>query len=189
MGNGWEWLLKLCRAHFPDPLTRTAATMAEPARPVEAAPPALRSARSLARLLDSSLRIPGTSFRIGLDPILGLIPGIGDFAGVLLSTSILFSAARVGVPGATLLRMGVNIGLEAVIGTIPLIGDLFDAGWRANVRNVRLMEAHLADPAVSSRANARWLRTLAAGIGAALILIVGAAGWLVVTLLQALGFG
>lgn len=152
-------------------------------------PPGLRRAQSLARVLDTAIGIPGTRFRIGLDPIIGLIPGFGDVAGVLLSLSILFSAARLGVPWATLLRMGANIGLEALIGTIPLLGDLFDAGWRANVRNVRLMEAFLADLVRTSRSGNRWLVAVAAGIGAVLVAVVGGAAWLIVTALGLLGFG
>ena len=153
------------------------------------APPALRSARSLARALDTAIGVPGTRFRVGLDPIIGLIPGIGDFAGVLLSISILFNAARLGVPRATLLRMGANIGLEAVIGTIPLLGDLFDFGWRANARNVRLMEAFLADPVGASRTGSRWLVAVATGVAVVLVALVGGAAWLIVALLQLLGFG
>lgn len=154
-----------------------------------AAPPPLRSARSLARILDTAIAIPGTRFRIGLDPIVGLIPGIGDLAGVLLSISILFQGVRLGVPRATLLRMGSNIALEAIVGTVPLIGDLFDAGWRANTRNVRLIEAHFADPVRSARSGNRWLTATAGGIAVLLLGVVGAAAWLLVQLLQLLGFG
>lgn len=153
------------------------------------APAPLRGAQSLARILDTAFTVPGTRFRVGLDPIIGLIPGIGDLAGVALSITILFQAARLGVPGSTLLRMGANIGLEALVGTVPIVGDLFDAGWRANARNVRLMEAFVADPARASRSGNRWLLGTAAGVGALLLGLVGAAAWLVVQLLQLLGFG
>lgn len=154
-----------------------------------APPPALRNAQSLARLLDSSIRVPGTSFRFGLDPLIGLIPGIGDIAGVVLSTSILFSAARLGVPRATLLRMGANIAIEAVVGAVPLLGDLFDAAWRANVRNVRMIEAHVADPVGSAHSGGRWLMGAAAAIGALLLVLVAGAAWVVIILLRALGLG
>lgn len=153
------------------------------------AQPALRNAQALARLLDSSIGVPGTSYRIGLDPLIGLVPGIGDFAGVLLSTSILLSAARVGVPHPTLVRMATNIGIEALVGTVPIVGDLFDAGWRANLRNVRLMEAHLAAPVSSARRSKRWLVATAVGLGAVLLGLVAGLGWIVITLLRALGFG
>ena len=149
----------------------------------------MRNVQALARLLDSSIAIPGTRFRIGLDPLIGLIPGVGDFAGVLLSTSILLSAARLGVPAPTLVRMAANVGLEALVGTVPLVGDLFDAGWKANVRNVRLIESHLADAGRSRESDRRWLIGTAAGLGAGLLALVAGAAWLTVQLLQALGFG
>lgn len=150
---------------------------------------ALARARALARLLDTSLRVPGTRFRFGLDPILGLVPGIGDLAGVLLSSTILLTAARLGVPGPTLLRMGMNVGIEAVVGLVPLLGDLFDAGWRANVRNMALIDAHLERPGSTARRDRRWLISVAAGIVIVLIAIVGAGAWLIISLLRALGFG
>lgn len=152
-------------------------------------PASLTRARALARLLDTSLRVPGTRFRFGLDPILGLIPGVGDLAGVLLSGSILLTAARLGVPGATLLRMGVNVGIEAVLGLIPILGDLFDAGWRANVRNMALIDAHFESPGSTARRDRRWLIAVAVAIVLVLIAIVGAGVWLVISLLRALGFG
>lgn len=157
--------------------------------PAAPAPAPLRNARSLARLLDTAFTIPGTGFRVGLDPILGLVPGIGDFAGVVLSLPILFHAARLGVPRTLLLRMGVNIGIEALVGAIPLIGDLFDAGWRANVRNVRLMEAFIADPRRAAKSGSRWLIGTAAGVGAVLLALVGTVAWLVISMLRLLGFG
>lgn len=152
-------------------------------------PPALERARALARTLDTAIGIPGTRFRIGLDPVLGLIPGIGDLAGVFLSTSILLAAARLGIPGSILVRMGVNIGLEAIIGTIPVLGDLFDAGWRANIRNVRLIEAHLADPSRSARAGSRWLLLTALGLGAALLALVVGAVWVIIAVAGLVGIG
>lgn len=152
-------------------------------------PRALERARALARTLDTAVGIPGTRFRVGLDPILGLIPGVGDLAGVLLSTSILLTAARLGVPSSILVRMGVNIGLEGIIGTIPVLGDLFDAGWRANTRNVRLIEAHLADPARSARAGSRWLLLTALGLGAALLALVVGAVWVIITVARLVGIG
>lgn len=97
----------------------------------------------LAWLLDSSIRVPGTDFRIGLDALLGLVPGGGDAAGVLLSGYIVLEAARMGVPGRTLFLMVLNVAVEALVGAIPLAGDLFDAAWKANQRNVSLLNAWL----------------------------------------------
>ena len=152
-------------------------------------PATLARARALARLLDTSMRFPGTRFRFGLDPILGLIPGVGDLAGVLLSSTILLTAARLGVPGATLLRMGLNVGIEAVVGLVPLLGDLFDAGWRANIRNMALIDTHLERPGSTARRDRRWLIAVAIGIVVALVAIVAAGAWIVISLLRALGFG
>lgn len=106
-------------------------------------PQKLDSARAVARLLDRSIRVPGTTLRFGLDPILGLIPGIGDAAGALASGYILYVAWLNGVPGSMIGRMMLNIGIDALMGAIPVIGDLFDAGWQANARNVALLERWL----------------------------------------------
>ena len=102
----------------------------------------LQRLRKLANLLDNSIRIPGTKRRIGLDAIIGLIPGIGDTIGGAISAYIVYEANRLGVPKRTLLRMILNIGIETTIGAIPLIGDVFDATWKANVRNIALLDEH-----------------------------------------------
>lgn len=96
----------------------------------------------LSRILDTALPIPGTSYRIGVDGLLGLIPGIGDPAGAVLSSYVIFESARVGAPKRLLLRMIGNVALESFIGVIPLLGDLFDFGWKANVRNLALLRAN-----------------------------------------------
>jgi hypothetical protein len=103
----------------------------------------LRPLRRLAGLLDSALPVPGTRWRIGLDGLIGLVPGIGDLAGAALSSYILMKAIRLGVPAGVVLRMLFNILLEMTLGAIPLIGDLFDFGFKANLRNIRLIERHV----------------------------------------------
>ena len=102
------------------------------------------SVRRLANVLDAAVRIPGTNIRIGLDPILGLIPGFGDLAGTLLSGYVVLAAVRLGVPRPVLIRMLANLGIDAVLGAVPLLGDIFDVAWRANTRNVALIESHVA---------------------------------------------
>jgi hypothetical protein len=99
--------------------------------------------RGLARLLDTSLQIPGTRFQFGLDALLGLVPGIGDAVGALLSFYIVSEARRLGVSKRTLLRMSANVGIDTLVGAVPALGDLFDAGFKANIRNVALLEADL----------------------------------------------
>jgi Domain of unknown function (DUF4112) len=100
----------------------------------------------LAHLLDDCFRIPGTSFRFGIDGIIGLVPGLGDILGGLASCIIVIAAWFRGVPYVTLVRMGINIGIEVLIGSIPIAGDLFDIAWKANRRNYALMTRHLRQP-------------------------------------------
>lgn len=104
--------------------------------------PATR-ARSIARLLDTAFRVPGTNIRFGLDGILGLIPGVGDVAGAALSGYVILTAARAGAPNILLARMLANVGLDALVGAVPLLGDLFDVAFRANVRNAALLDGWL----------------------------------------------
>jgi hypothetical protein len=106
------------------------------------APANLDRLRRLARLFDSAFRIPGTSFRFGLDPLLGLVPGIGDLASPVLALIILWHAFAVRVPKIVLVRMVLNAGIDAAIGAIPLVGDLFDFAWKANDANLALLEKH-----------------------------------------------
>ena len=98
----------------------------------------------LANTMDSAVRIPGTGIRLGLDSIVGIIPGIGDLLTAGPSAYIVSEAHNLGLPRRTLARMGLNIGVDWLIGTVPLIGDIFDIGWRSKTRNVDLLEAHLS---------------------------------------------
>jgi hypothetical protein len=109
-------------------------------------PGTIEHLRRITWWMDQGLRVPGTSIRFGLDPIIGLIPGLGDAAGALLGGAILLEAARSRVAHYTLLRMSGNIALDALIGAVPLLGDLFDFGWKANTRNLQLLERHLESP-------------------------------------------
>ncbi len=101
---------------------------------------------ALSWLLDSSIKLPGIRYRVGLDALIGLIPVAGDLIGTALSTYILVMAAKMGVPRVTLLRMGFNVALEALVGLIPFVGDLFDFAWKANRRNVALIRDFLEHP-------------------------------------------
>lgn len=98
----------------------------------------------LARLLDSSIQVPGTRFRIGIDPLIGLVPGVGDIAAAALSAVIVVHAQRLGAPKSVLARMIGNIAIDWLIGTIPVLGDLFDFGFKCNMRNAQLLEKWLA---------------------------------------------
>jgi len=99
--------------------------------------------RSLARFLDDSIPVPGTRYRVGVEPIVGLVPGIGDFFGVTLSAYIILRAADLGVSTATIVRMIINMLVDGVLGSIPLVGDFFDVVWKANMRNLALLEAEI----------------------------------------------
>jgi hypothetical protein len=130
----------------------------------------LERLRRLARLLDNAVQLPGTRYRIGLDPIIGLIPGIGDVIGAIFSTVIIFQAARLGAPRSTLVRMLANVGVDTLVGEIPLLGDLFDFGWKSNTRNIALLEQHLERPVAAKVASRRVLVLLGLGL---LILFAG----------------
>lgn len=97
----------------------------------------------LAGLLDDRFRVPGTRWRFGFDSLIGLVPGIGDAAGAAIGIYIISEAARMGVPKRVVLRMLANTGIDTVLGTFPLVGDLFDAGYKSNLRNVSLALDHL----------------------------------------------
>lgn len=133
----------------------------------------VRQLEAFAWLLDSSIPVPGTRLRIGLDPLIGLIPVVGDLVGMLFSAYILVRAARLGIPRVTLLRMGFNVTLESVVGMIPIAGDAFDFWWQANRKNVDLLKAHLDDPGRARRGD--WLFALLFLLGAAALLFL--LGW------------
>jgi uncharacterized protein DUF4112 len=97
----------------------------------------------LAALMDDAYEIPGTNYRIGLDAIIGLIPGIGDLAGMLIGSVILKEAQRLGVSRWTQARMMANYGIDFLVGLVPLAGDLFDIGFKAHRKNLRLLQKHL----------------------------------------------
>jgi hypothetical protein len=102
--------------------------------------------RRLEFLLDEAFRVPGTSFRFGIDGVIGLVPGLGDVLAGLLSLIIPLAAWIRGVPYITLVRMTANLGIGVLVGTIPLFGDIFDIVWKANRRNYRLLSRHLGEP-------------------------------------------
>ena len=104
---------------------------------------AVQRMRFVARLLDDSIRLPGTKFKIGLDPIIGVLPVAGDAVAAALSGYIVLESARLGVSYLTLLRMLANVGVDFAVGSVPVVGDVFDVAWKANVRNLQLALADL----------------------------------------------
>jgi len=145
-------------------------TPASPADP-------LARARTLARLLDSVARVPGTKIRFGADAVVGLVPGLGDIGGAALAGYLVILAQRLGVPRSVVLRMLGNVAIDTIAGTVPLIGDMFDVAFKSNLRNVALLESALQRPAATKRTS----RLLVVGTILALVLLV--AGALVVTVI------
>lgn len=125
---------------------------------------ARRRLARIAWLLDSSIRVPGTRFSFGLDAVFGLIPGLGDALGVLLSSYIVREAARLGASRSVLMRMVLNVAIEGVVGLVPFLGDFFDAAWKANQRNVALLEAHLDDPRRTAKSSRTFLTLVLVGL-------------------------
>jgi hypothetical protein len=138
--------------------------------------------RRLSYLLDNSIPIPGTPFRIGLDSIIGLIPGVGDLVGGAFSLYIILEAAKLGVPRPLLARMGWNVAIDVLVGAVPFLGDLFDVGWKANVRNLALLDRQVHRPVESGRANQRFVML----VGFSLFLLLAGAAALTVILIELL---
>ena len=103
----------------------------------------LERLRGLSHLLDNAIPIPGTKYRIGLDPILGVIPGGGDTITGAMGAYIVVEAAKMGLPRKVIGQMVGNIVFDSLAGIVPILGDLFDVGWKANVKNIALLEKHL----------------------------------------------
>ena len=140
--------------------------------------PRWTQARQLADLLDTRFRIPGTQQTFGLDAILGIVPGVGDVAGLVASAFVVTQAVRLGARGWTLASMLVTIALDATVGSVPIAGTVFDVVYRANTRNVQLLEEHVTDAtAARDRARRSVLRSLVAVVVVtllvSLVLVVG----------------
>ena len=144
-------------------------------------------ARFLADLLDQRFTIPGTSIRIGLDPIVSLIPGIGDLLANLTGSLIVVIAAQLGVPKIVLTRMAINVAINTVLGAIPIFGDVISIWYRSNVKNVELLERYAGRQ--SKRAESKdWLFVIALIVGLLLLLggIVVFGIWILKQIWQAL---
>ena len=102
----------------------------------------LDALRKVAQLLDSAFLVPGTSYRIGLDPILGLVPGLGDLVSPLFTIGILWQARELALPRVIQLRMIFNVAIDSLVGVVPVVGDLFDFAWKSNKMNMALLETY-----------------------------------------------
>ena len=128
--------------------------------------------------LDELIGIPGTPVRVGLDPIIGLIPVVGDAVSAIVGAWVIGEAARFGIPRIVLARMVVNLVIDLVIGAIPLLGDLYDVAFRSNSRNLALFRRHALEPDASTRGDQAFF----AGV---VLLVIGVL-WLILTALGAL---
>ncbi len=138
--------------------------------------------RKLEILLDEAFRIPGTRIRFGIDGIIGLVPGLGDVIGGLLSLVIPLAAWVRGVPYITLVRMLVNLGIDVLIGTVPVFGDAFDIAWKPNRRNYALLQRHLAEPRRHTWRDWLFLCALAAAVAMVFAIPLALVVWLLVWL-------
>ncbi len=143
---------------------------------------ALEALRKVAQVLDSAFPVPGTSYRVGLDPILGLVPGLGDLVSPLFTIGILWQARTLSVPRVVQVRMIFNVAIDAVLGVVPVVGDLFDFAWKANNKNLALLERHAQEEHPASPGD--WIFVSAMML---LVLLIGAMpfilmGWLVATI-------
>ena len=139
-----------------------------------------RTLHGLEILLDEAFVLPGTSIRLGLDGIIGLIPCLGDVLAGLLSLVIPLAAWVRGVPYVTLARMGVNLGIDVLVGSIPFFGDIFDIAWKANRRNYRLLCRHLNEPRRHTWRDWAFLLLLAALLGLVFALPVLLVVWFLI---------
>ena len=147
---------------------------------------ALAQLRGLSRVLDGAITIPGTGIRVGLDPIIGLVPVVGDWIGAALSGYIIVQGARLGVSGATLMRMTGNLVVDLMAGSVPVLGDIFDLGFRANERNLALLSAHMQSPATRRRSDLAVVVGVVGGLLVLTVAVITLSTWLVYSLLQAI---
>ncbi len=134
-----------------------------------------RRHRELTRIFDQAFRVPGTNWRFGLDPLLGLFPGAGDLLGAAFAGYGIVLARRMGVPAALQLRMIANVVADATLGSVPLVGDLFDVAFKSHQRNHRLLERWLAAPRRLERSSRLALVAVPLAALLAILAIVGLA--------------
>ena len=127
----------------------------------------------LSERLDNSIKIPGTNQKIGIDPIIGLIPILGDFIGVIFSTYIMYSGIKMGVSSKIVKKMATNLAIEFIMGSIPIIGDIFDALWKANKKNVELIEEATIENQENYRLNYLIIASLIVLILGLILVILG----------------
>jgi len=134
---------------------------------------AISNVESMAKWMDSRFTIPGTSIRFGLDALVGLIPGAGDFVTLLISGYMVTILARNGASGFVVARMALNVLIDALLGSVPVLGDIFDVAFKANIRNMKLMQEHYVE---GRHKGGAW--KIVVPVMLLLVLFVGALAWL-----------
>lgn len=132
-------------------------------------PARLERLRSLVNVLETAWRIPGTRIRFGADAIIGLVPGLGDVVGGLLSSLVVVEAIRGHVPRPVVQRMLWNVAVDLIVGAVPVAGDVFDVFWKAGVRNLALLEKYQGQPALvtaTARRHMIWMFAVLAFLAA-----------------------
>lgn len=144
------------------------------------------TAELLAKILDTTVKIPGTPFYLGLDPLLGLIPGIGDMLANLIGTVILILAARLQVPQIVIVRMSLNLLINGTIGAIPILGDLFSVWFRSHARNAELLRQAAAQPYRETQQARLYVAGIIGGTVVLLLLAIAAVLWIIVKIWTAI---
>lgn len=146
----------------------------------------MATAELLAKVLDTAVKIPGTPFYLGLDPLLGLIPGLGDLLANLIGTAILVLAARLQVPQIVIARMSLNLLINGAVGAIPIVGDLFSIWFRSHVRNAELLRRAVTQPYQETQQAMLYVAGIIGGTVVLLLLAITTVLWIVVKLWAAI---
>lgn len=144
------------------------------------------TAELLAKILDTTVKIPGTPFYLGLDPLLGLIPGLGDILANLIGTAILVLAARLHVPQIVIARMSLNLLINGTVGAIPIVGDLFSIWFRSHARNADLLRRAATQPFRETQQARLYVAAIIGGTVALLLIAIAAVLWIVMKLWAAI---
>ena len=140
--------------------------------------------RSIAKLLDAAVRVPGTNVRFGVDAVVGIIPGLGDIAGAVFSGYLILLGSRMGLPRHVISRMVANVAVDTIAGGVPIIGDLFDVAWKSNMKNVALLE-EFANPHASGKESSVSKWVIAGALSILALLVIGGI-WLAVVVIRML---
>ena len=149
----------------------------EPDAVLEPVPGISATSRTLTLILDDLFRVPGTQVGVGLDALVGLIPGIGDAGPTVVASAVMADAVRNRVPIPVLARMGLNLGIDVLLGLVPGVGDLLDVAHRANRKNLRLLEAAVNDRQRTTQRSVVYLVSAISLIAATLVMLLAALVW------------